>query len=167
TVAHEAEFTRLLEMVDRTELNAMVVDLKDSSGFVFYDTQVQLAHDIDAVAPQFDARELVERLHQRGIYAIARIVVFEDPVLAEARAEWAIHNTGGGLWRTWNGLAWVNAHRSEVWDYAVALATEAAELGFDEIQLDYIRFPSDGLLDEAEYGVEHNRETRPAAIRDF
>ena len=108
------------------------------------------------------------QLHQHQIYAIARIVVFEDPILAEARPDWAIHDSAtGGLWRTWNGLAWVNAHRSEVWDYNIAIAKEAAALGFDEIQLDYIRFPTDGDLSTAEYGVPHNDETRPQAIASF
>lgn len=167
TVANPERFQELIDLVERTELNAMVIDLKDSSGLVFYDTKVQLAHDIGAVRPMFDPKAVLETLHERGIYVIARIVVFEDPILAEQRSEWAIKRADGSLWRTWNGLAWVNAHRSEVWDYDTALALEAAELGFDEIQLDYIRFPSDGVLAEAEYGVEHNTETRMAAIRDF
>lgn len=161
-------FDRLINIADTTEINAMVVDLKDSSGHVFYDTKVPLAHDIGAVAPELDPPALIQKLHQHHIYAIARIVVFEDPILAEARPDWAIHDSStGGLWRTWNGLAWVNAHRHEVWDYDVAIAKEAASFGFDEIQLDYIRFPTDGPLNRAEYGVPHNDETRPAAIGDF
>lgn len=165
--ADPAQFQEKIDLIKRTELNAMVVDLKDSTGWVFYDTEVSLAHEIGAVRPILDPKAVVEALHANDIYAIARIVVFEDPILAEQRPEWAIHSSDGGLWRTWNGLAWVNAHRKEVWDYDTALALEAARLGFDEIQLDYIRFPSDGPLDEAEYGVEHNTETRMAAIRDF
>jgi hypothetical protein len=159
---------QVIDLIDRTELNAVVVDVKDSSGHVFYDTKVQLAHDIGAVQPAYEVKPLLDLLHQHQIYVIGRIVVFEDPILAEARPEWAIHDASdGGLWRTWNGLAWVNAHRTEVWDYDIALATEAANLGFDEIQLDYIRFPTDGPLDRAEYGVPHNSETRPVTIRDF
>ncbi len=158
----------LIDLVDRTELNAMVVDLKDSTGNVYYDTKVPLAHDIGAVNPAFEVKPLLDLLHEHEIYAIARIVVFEDPVLAEARPDWAIHDSAtGDLWRTWNDLAWVNAHRPEVWDYDIALAREAASLGFDEIQLDYIRFPSDGPLDRAEYGVPHDDQTRPGAIREF
>lgn len=161
-------FNNLLAIADRTEINAMVVDLKDSSGFVFYDTQVQLAKDIGAVSPVLDPRQITQRLRERNLYSIARIVVFEDPILAEKRPELAIKDSSNGdLWRTWNGLAWVNAHRSEVWDYNIALAVEAANMGFDEIQLDYIRFPSDGPLNRAEYGVPQNSETRPAAIGQF
>lgn len=105
----------LIDLADRTEVNAIVVDLKDSSGDVYFDTKLQLAHDIGAVHPAFEVKPLLDLLHQHNIYAIARIVVFEDPVLAEARPDWAIHDTAtGDLWRTWNGLAWVNAHRPEV-----------------------------------------------------
>lgn len=166
--ANPEAWAERLALVERTELNAVVVDLKDSTGRVFYDSQVPLAHEIGAVLPILDPKALVEELHRRHIYAIARIVVFEDPILAEARPDWAIKDAATGhLWRTWNGLAWVNAHRSEVWDYNIALALEAASFGFDEIQFDYIRFPSDGPLDQAEYGVEHNRDTRTEAIGEF
>jgi hypothetical protein len=151
-----------------TELNAIVVDLKDGSGQVYFDTTVPLAHDIGAVQPAFDVKPLLDLLNQHHIYAIARIVVFEDPVLPEARPDWAIHDSAcGDLWRTWHWLAWVNAHRPEIWDYDIALAREAANLGCNEIQLDYIRFPSDGLLGRAEYGVPHDDATRQAAIRTF
>ncbi len=161
-------FDPLIKIADTTEVDAMVVDLKDSSGHIFYDTKVPLAHEIGAAAPELDPAALVKNLHEHHIYAIARIVVFEDPILAEARPDWAIHDSStGGLWRTWNGLAWVNAHRKEVWDYDVAIAKEAAGFGFDEIQLDYIRFPTDGPMDQAEYGVPHNDQTRPKAIGDF
>ncbi|MCX2727700.1 carboxypeptidase regulatory-like domain-containing protein [Thermomicrobium sp. 4228-Ro] len=157
-----------LRLVDRTELNAVVIDLKDSTGHVYYDTKVSLAHEIGAVRPVLQPAELVERLKARGIYTIARIVVFEDPILAEAHPEWAIKDrTTGQAWRTWNGVAWVNAYRPEVWDYNIALAREAASFGFDEIQLDYIRFPTDGPLQKADYGVPHTAENRTAAIGEF
>ncbi len=168
TAADPQTLDALIKIADTTEVNAIVVDLKDSTGHVFYDSKVPLAGDIGAVSPELDPATLVDKLHQHHIYAIARIVVFEDPILAEARPDWAIHDSSnGGLWRTWNGLAWVNAHRHEVWDYDVAIAKEAAGFGFDEIQLDYIRFPTDGPLNRAEYGVPHDDQTRPQAIGDF
>ncbi len=157
-----------LQLVDRTELNAVVIDLKDSTGHVYYDTRVRLAHEIGAVRPILQPAELVRTLEARGIYTIARIVVFEDPILAEARPEWAIKDrTTGAAWRTWNGVAWVNAYRQEVWEYNIALAREAAEFGFDEIQLDYIRFPTDGPLQKADYGLPHTTENRTKAISEF
>jgi hypothetical protein len=167
-LADEAKFNELLDLVERTELNSMVVDIKDSTGLIFYDTEVELAHEIDAVRPLYDVQEVLDQLHERGIYVIARQVIFEDPALAEARNEFAIQNSEGGLWRTWNDIAWLSAYEEEVWDYNIELMLEAVELGFDEIQLDYMRFPSDGPLDQADYGIEeHNEETRVAAITGF
>lgn len=168
TASDAQSLDQLIKIAETTEVNALVVDLKDSTGHVFYDSKVPLARDIGAVSPELDPAALVDKLHQHHIYAIARIVVFEDPILAEARPDWAIHDSSTGtLWRTFNGLAWVNAHRHEVWDYDVSIAKEAASFGFDEIQLDYIRFPTDGPLQNAEYGVAHDDQTRPAAIGDF
>ncbi len=157
-----------LQIVESTEVNAIVLDLKDSTGRVFYDTNVAMASTIGAKDPKFDARQRLKEMDDRGIYTIARIVVFEDPLLANARQDLAIHDlTTGGLWTTWNGLAWVNAHQREVWQYNIDLAVEAANLGFDEIQLDYIRFPSDGLLENADYGSQFANETRLEAITGF
>jgi hypothetical protein len=155
-------------IAETTEVNAIVLDLKDSTGHVFYDTDVALAHEIGAVNPKMDAEARLKEMHDKGIYAIARIVVFEDPVLAEAKPEWAIHDLStGGLWTTWNGLAWVNAHERDVWQYNIDLAVEAANMGYDEIQLDYIRFPSDGLLENVDYGDEYADETRLDTISGF
>jgi hypothetical protein len=168
TVAHGPSWNGLLEIADTTEINAMVVDLKDSSGRVFYDTEVQLAHDIGAVHPILDPQQTLEDLHSRGMYSIARIVVFEDPILADQRRDLAIRDsTTGGVWVTWDGLAWVNAHQREVWEYNIALAVEAAEMGFDEIQLDYIRFPTDGVLATADYGTTFAGESASDAITEF
>ncbi|HEX5165063.1 MAG TPA: putative glycoside hydrolase [Thermomicrobiales bacterium] len=158
----------LIDIADTTEVNAMVLDLKDSSGNVFYDTKVPLATQIGAKKPMYDINERLQEMKDHNVYSIARIVVFEDPILAGARNELAIHDvTTGGLWTTWDGLAWVNAHQREVWQYNIDLAVEAAELGFDEIQLDYIRFPSDGMLENADYGSQFANETRVDAITGF
>lgn len=168
TVTNDDVWNGLLATADATEVNAIVVDLKDSSGQVFYDTKVQMVHDIGAVNPLFDVQALLEQMHEHDLYTIARIVVFEDPILAANRNDLAIHDsTTGGLWKTWDGLAWVNAHQREVWQYNIDLAVEAASLGFDEVQLDYIRFPTDGLLENADYGDEFGDETRSEAISGF
>lgn len=168
TVADAESWDGLLDIADRTEVNAMVVDLKDSSGRVFYDTDVQLAHDIGAVDPLFEVEQKLNELRERDIYSIARIVVFEDPILAAQREDLAIRDASTGApWTTWEGLAWVNAHEREVWQYNIDLAVEAAKLGFNEIQLDYIRFPTDGLLENVDYGAEYADETESQAITGF
>jgi hypothetical protein len=168
TASNDEYWAEMLEICEQTEVNAIVLDLKDSAGMVYYDTQVPLAAEIGARRPVFDVQQKLKDMRDRGIYSIARIVVFEDPLLAEQRPELAIKDAStGGLWTTWNGLAWVNAHQRPVWEYNAQLAVEAANLGFDEIQLDYIRFPSDGMLELADYGSEFDDETRLEAITGF
>jgi hypothetical protein len=166
--ANQDRLNELMDMIERTELNSIVLDVKDSAGLVFYNTDVQMAHDIGAVAPTYDVESVLAQLQERGIYTIARVVIFEDPVLAEARPDLAIQDSQeGGLWRTFGGLAWVNPYSEEVWNYNIELMREAVELGFDEIQLDYMRFPSDGPLNRADYGRESTAETRDQAIAGF
>lgn len=168
TASGDERWNDMMQIVERTEVNAVVLDLKDSEGYVYYDTNVQMARDIGAVSPILDVEQRLSDMKQRDIYSIARIVVFEDPLLAEMRPDLAIRDAStGGLWTTWNGLAWVNAHERDVWNYNIQLAVEAANLGFDEIQLDYIRFPSDGMLDLADYGPEYADSTRLDAITGF
>jgi hypothetical protein len=166
--ADQERLTGLMDKIDRTELNSIVLDIKDSAGLVFYSTDVEMAHEIGAVAPTYDVHSVLEQLQERDIYTIARIVIFEDPILAEARPDLAIQDSQeGGIWRTFGGLPWVNPYREEVWNYNIELIEEAIELGFDEIQLDYMRFPSDGPLNRADYGQESTAETRDQAIADF
>jgi hypothetical protein len=168
TASSDQQWNDLLDLCERTEVNAIVLDLKDSTGLVYYDSAVPLAREIGAHSPILDVKQKLKDMQDRGIYTIARIVVFEDPLLAEKRPDLAIQDASTGeLWKTWNGLAWVNAHEREVWQYNIAIAVEAAQLGFDEIQLDYIRFPSDGMLELADYGPEYTDETRLDAITGF
>jgi hypothetical protein len=117
------------------------------------------------VTPIYDPAELLAQLEAHGIYTIARMVVFKDPVLAEGRPDLAVRDeVTGDLWRDMNGSAWVNAFNQELWQANADLAAELARLGFDEVQYDYIRFPSDGDLRTADFGNEYTEELRRAAI---
>jgi hypothetical protein len=166
--ANDDAWKHILDLADTTEINAVVLDLKDSSGEVFYDTNVPLATEIGAKHVMYDIRAKLKDMHDHNIYAIGRLVSFEDPILAAAKPELAIHDvTTGGLWKTFNDLAWVNAHERPVWQYNVDLATEAATDGFDEIQLDYIRFPTDGLVDNMDFGADHADESMEDAIAGY
>ncbi|MBI4539339.1 MAG: putative glycoside hydrolase [Gemmatimonadetes bacterium] len=140
-----ARTSALLELAGRTEINTFVIDVKDASGYVSYASSVPLAREAGATSDLRvrDIHGLLQRLAAEGIYPIARIVVFQDPVLAEARPDWAIHihTADGALWRDRKGLAWVNPYRPEVWEYNIGIAREAVALGFPEIQFDYVRFP--------------------------
>lgn len=155
---------RLIEIAETTEVNAIVVDVKQDT--IYYDTQVAFFRDVPGmVTPSIDPAALVAELEERGIYTIARMVVFKDPVVAEGRPDLAVKDeVKGGLWRDMNGAAWVNAFNQELWQANADLAVELAGFGFDEIQYDYIRFPSDGDLRTADFGDDYSEEARRAAI---
>ncbi|MEW6637960.1 MAG: putative glycoside hydrolase [Actinomycetota bacterium] len=157
-----------LDLLDRTELNAVVVDVKDVTGEVMYPSNVDLANDIGArrnVLPDLEA--LVKELHRHGVYAIARVATFEDDILPRQRPDLAVTDSATGTpWLNYAGQTWSNPYEREVWEYNVAIAREAAEAGFDEIQFDYIRFPSDGPMERIRYG-EETYPTREDALAAF
>lgn len=166
--ADDDRWSELLDLVESTELNAVVLDVKDDSGFVRYASNAPLVEAAGAITNPFDLEGRLADLHERDIYAIARVVVFEDPVLARARPELAIQDQStGDVWTTWDGRAWVNAIEQGVWDYNIAIAQEVAEAGFDEIQFDGLRFPTDGPLENADYGTDVNAAIRVQAVTGF
>lgn len=165
-VGDDATVRRLVRLANDTEINAIVVDIKEY--LVFYDTQVEFFREADMAVDAFDPAKLVRLLHKNGIYAIARQVVFKDPIVAEAYPDFAVKVDGSDeLWRGGEGEAWVNPFARELWQPNIDLAAEAAAFGFDEIQYDYIRFPSDGDLSTADFGPEYDEEGRVGAIADF
>ena len=164
TLADPERMNTLVEIAETTEVNAIVIDVKQDT--IYYDTQVPFFRDIPGmVTPIIDPVTLNAELQEKGIYTIARVVVFKDPVVAEARPDLAVRDeVTGGSWRDMNGTPWVNAFNQELWVANADLAVELANLGFDEIQYDYIRFPSDGDLSTADFGPEYDEATRRAAI---
>ncbi len=155
----------LIEIANTTEVNAIVIDIKQDT--IYYDSQVQFFRDAGTVNPVIDVSEIIAKLQANDIYAIARLVVFQDPLVANARPDLAVQDVSGGLWVNEMGVAWVSAFNEELWDANIALATEAIGLGFDEIQYDYVRFPSDGDLETADFGTNYTAEAREAAITGF
>jgi hypothetical protein len=133
-------------------LNTLEVDVKDENGEVgFLLPATSLARKIGASKPYYKAGRLAGKARASGIYLIGRVVVFEDPMLSEARPDLAIRLPDGSVWRNDAGLGWVNPYDKRVWDYVVEVASAAARAGFDEIQFDYVRFPSDGNVENAVY----------------
>ena len=110
---------------------------------------VPLATKIGAVRSYYKPAEVARLAHRNGIYLIGRVVVFQDPLLSEARPDLAIRRSDGSVWKTSAGLGWVNPYDRRVWDYTLGIAAAAANAGFDEIMLDYVRFPSDGNTTDA------------------
>ena len=162
--------TRVLDLTARTELNAVVIDVKGDRGWILYRTEVEQAIAVGAQGPatlrDFDG--LMADLKARGIYTIARIVTFKDNILATARPDLAIIDTRTGKpWIDNEKLAWVDPFREEVWAYNIALGQEAIRRGFDEVQFDYVRFPTDGKLGAAKYSKPNSKETRLPAIAGF
>jgi hypothetical protein len=160
----------VLGLIDETELNAVVIDVKGDRGLLSSRYDIPLAAEIGALKlPTIkDVRAFVADLHQRNIYAIARIVVFKDNILANAKPEWAIIDTRTQKpWMDREELAWVDPFRKEVWGYNIAIAKEAAKAGFDEVQFDYMRFPTDGKLSVAKYSQPNNMENRVKTINTF
>ncbi|MBT8488968.1 MAG: putative glycoside hydrolase [Gemmatimonadetes bacterium] len=133
----------LIDLARRTEINAFVIDIKDATGYISHRTSVPLAHEIGATEERRigDLPGLLDRLEEAGIYPIARIVVVKDPILAKFRPELAIQDTAGGIWIDSKEIVWMNPFEEGLWAYNVAIAREVTEMGFPEIQWDYIRFP--------------------------
>jgi hypothetical protein len=136
----------------RHGLNTIELDVKDEGGEIaFAPSGVPLAKKTGAVRSYYDPRKVAQRMHRKGIYLIGRVVVFQDPYLARARPDLAVRRSDGSLWTTHAGLGWVNPYDRRVWEYSVSVAAAAARAGFDEIMLDYVRFPSDGDVGAAVY----------------
>ena len=150
SAANPKKVAEMIKLIDTTELNAVVIDTKDYTGKILYPSTVPLAIELKTVKPvMLDVAAIIKQFHDKNIYVIARQTVFQDPALANAKTDWAIKSKKGGLWRDNLGLAWVDPTKREVWDYNVDLAKEAIALGFDEINFDYVRFPTDGDLSKA------------------
>ncbi|HWV34298.1 MAG TPA: putative glycoside hydrolase [Thermomicrobiales bacterium] len=160
------DIDRLINLINTTELNAIVIDVKEE--LVFYDSQVSFFRDAGTVQPSLDLPNFLQTLRDNNIYTIARQVVFKDSLVAEARPDLAVKNEQTGEpWRDMNDVSWVNPTNEILWQANVDMAVELAQLGFDEIQYDYVRFPTDGDLSTMDFGVEYNQANREAAIEGF
>ncbi len=141
----EPRFSDFIDMIEKTELNAMVIDVKNDHGLMTYPSEIEIVKEImkDHTEPVTDIKGLMSRLEEKNIYPIARIVVFRDPHLPKFYPEWAIQKKDGTVFQDDKGFTWMNPYEKKVWDYNIAIAKEAALLGFKEIQFDYVRFPED------------------------
>src|SRR5256884_1182885 len=161
---------QLVRLADETEINAFVVDVKDDTGCMLYPSTVPTAEQIGAnrCVRAKDARARLDTLAAHDIYAIARIVVAKDPLLAERKGAWSVKDrVTGALWRDRINIAWVDAYNDSVWIYAAQLAQEAAQMGFREVQFDYVRFPDEPRerMATAIFPAHRSGQTQREAVR--
>jgi len=146
----------LVGLVDSTELNSIVIDVKDYTGVIAFEKRVP------------DMKEFLDYLHSKNIYAIARIAVFQDQYLAKERPDLAVKRGDGiTVWKDWKGIRWLDPCSKEVWDYTVRIGKEAERIGFDELNFDYIRFPSDGNMKDISYNFCDKDILESAALENF
>ena len=160
----------LVGVARRTEINTLVIDVKDDRGYVLYRSAVPLAHRIGADTtqpmPASRIRALLDTMRAAGIHPVARIVVAKDPLLAGRRHDLAVKNRAGAAIVDSRGVPWLDPHQREVWVYAADLAEEAVKLGFNEVQFDYVRFPDEPqMMRHAVFALARGR-TRDVVIRD-
>ncbi len=174
----------LVDLHKTTAINAVVIDIKDYSGYVAYSVKAPEPRQYGAVRVMIrDIDGLISRLHREGIYVIARLTVFQDPMLAEARPDLAVHRvsklpaveqaakrpplTAESLWRDRKGLAWIDPASRPAWDYVVSIARDALNHGADELNFDYVRFPSDGDLSDMYFPNWDGKTPKHQVIRQF
>lgn len=165
----DAKFNELVKIVDTTELNALVIDVKEDGGHITYDSAVPQVNQFKSDEPRFmkDVKNRINVLNDKKIYKIARIVTFKDPLLAKSRPEFAMKKKDGTLYYD-NGIPWVDPYKKTYWVYVVSVAKEAAKLGFDEIQFDYVRFPTNSkVVDKVVKFDNKDGSTKAENIRDF
>lgn len=151
---------KVFNVIDKTELNAVVIDIKDYTGriaFLVTDPYLQkIGSSEDRIS---DIQNVIDELHKKNIYVIGRISVFQDPFLVKSRPDLAVKKSSDKkiIWRDKKGISWLDAGSKEVWDYTVAISKEAYAIGFDELNFDYIRFPSDGNMKDIYFPISNDK----------
>ncbi|MFT7557421.1 MAG: hypothetical protein ACI83D_000085 [Planctomycetota bacterium] len=143
----------VISFIDNSEINAVIIDIKDDTGHVSFVTTDPVVMSIGSSKARIrDIHALIELLHSKGVYVIGRIAVFQDPYFANKFPDQAVQSISTDtVWRDRKGIAWVDAGSEMAWNYVASMAEHAYEIGFDEINFDYIRFPSDGNMKDVEY----------------
>ena len=159
--------TSFLKMLDETSLNAVVIDIRDYSGKIAFPTENPVLKDmVSDECGARDMKEWVQLLHDHDVYVIGRITVFQNPAYTKLHPEQAVQKKGGGVWKDKNGLAFVDVGAKEYWSTVVELSKESYALGFDELNFDYIRFPSDGDMKAAVYSYGAGK-SKAEALEEF
>jgi hypothetical protein len=156
----------VLELFATTELNTAVIDIKEYEGQVYIKVKEAEVNKTYVVAIP-DLEKYILLLKEKGIYTIARIVIFRDNTISRKKPSLAVKNPDGTIWTDRKGAAWLDPYNKDAWDYNLKIAERAAEIGFDEIQFDYIRFPSDGNTKNCRYSKPHSATEASKALIGF
>ena len=150
---------KLVKLIEETELNAVIIDIKDDTGKISFKVEDEYLQKIGSSVNRIpDIVEFIDLLHLKNIYVIGRLSVFQDPYMAHKYPELAVkRKSDGGVWRDRKGISWLDAGAEDVWKYVVAIARESYNKGFDEINFDYIRFPSDGNTIDISYPFSNEK----------
>lgn len=160
-----AYMEELLHYLDTTELNSVVIDVKADSGAIVYAMENETAKEINALRTIVNIPKIVKTLKEHGVYVIARLVAFKDPILAKAKPELTFYNKDGSKFYDTSNSAWVSPYKQEVWEYLASVGISCAEIGFDEINFDYMRFPTDGVAN-IDWGAEAATKSKTEAITE-
>jgi LysM repeat protein len=168
-IGHPETRQHIFDLLDATELNTIVLDVKGDDGWITYPTQVPLAREIGADRPMVkEFQAMMEQFKTRGLYTIARVVTFKDSLLAKNYPDYAVKMSGAAETSADREyLTWTDPFLKPVWDYNVQVAIEAAQTGFDEIQFSHLRFPTPSQAGTLEFSQEATKETRVTAITGF
>jgi hypothetical protein len=156
-----------LELFDNTELNTAIIDIKEYEGQVYIKGVKEVDTNKAYVAAIPDLEKYIFLLKEKGIYTIARIVVFRDNTISRKIPSLAVKNPDGTIWVDRKGAAWLDPYNKDTWDYNLKIAERAVDVGFDEIQFDYIRFPSDGNTKDCRYSKPHSAVEASKALVGF
>ncbi len=159
---------KLLRMADETEINSIVVDIKDYTGTISFEPDTPILKENTGTGCRVkDMREFIEEAHRRGIYIVGRITVFQDPHYTKIHPELAVKSLStGGVWKDRKGLSFIDVGAKPYWDYIIALSKDSYNAGFDELNFDYIRFPSDGNMKDVSYSWS-GTTTKSVMLKNF
>jgi hypothetical protein len=159
--------TALTKLLDETELNAIVIDIRDYTGKISFQTDNPVLKDfVSDECGARDMKDFLKSLHDKNIYVIGRITVFQNPAYTKAHPDQAVQHKNGGVWKDRKGLAFVDVSAMPYWDTVVELAKESYAIGFDELNFDYVRYPSDGDMAAAVY-IKRDGKTKQELLEDF
>jgi len=160
---------KITDLIDKTELNTVVIDIKDYTGKIAFNVSNPDLQKFGSTENRIrNIKSLIEELHKKNIYVIGRIAVFQDPFFIKARPDLAVKTLSNknAIWKDRKGMTWIDAGSREFWDYTILIAKESYSIGFDELNFDYIRFPSDGNMKDIYFPIS-NGKIKKEVMKEF